>query len=322
MMQYKFSDIFAIFKASASEFTTNNSFRHAAALSYYTIFSLPPLLLIVITLASSVYGGEALTGQIYGQLRGLVGAESAKFLQDSIAQFTLANKSGLATAIGLGTLVFAATTFFVTLQESINDIWNLKVKTEGIGIWDYVRQRLLSFGLILSVALLLLISFIITALVSIFTGYLQRVLPEVGLIAIKLVDFILSLLVTTLLFGLIYRFLPDAIICWRDVGVGAFITAALFILGKFLISFYISKANPGSAFGAAGSAIVLLVWINYSSLIIFFGAEFTQEFADAFGQRIQPKAHAVRVETTEIPPGESADEKASGRPPSTGRWRG
>ncbi|TDN40064.1 YihY/virulence factor BrkB family protein [Hymenobacter sp. UV11] len=322
MTHYKFSDIVAIFKASATEFTNNNSFRHAAALSYYTIFSLPPLLLIVITLASSVYGGEALTGQIYGQLRGLVGADSAQFLQNSIAQFTLEKKSGLATVIGLGTLVFAATTFFVTLQESINDIWNLKVKTEGIGIWEFVRQRLLSFGLILSVALLLLISFVVSALLSVFTGYLQRLLPEIGLIAIKVVDIVLSLGVTTLLFGLIYRFLPDAIIRWRDVGIGAFITASLFIIGKYLISFYISKANPGSAFGAAGSAIVLLVWINYSSLIIFFGAEFTQEFADSFGQRIQPKAHAVRVETKEIPPGESENEKASGRPPSTGSWRG
>lgn len=322
MTRYKFSDILTIVKASATEFANNNSFRHAAALSYYTIFSLPPLLLIVITLASSVYGGDALTGQIYGQLRGLVGAESAKFLQDSIAQFTLQKKSGLATVIGLGTLIFAATTFFVTLQESINDIWNLKVKTEGIGIWDFVRQRLLSFGLILSVALLLLISFVVSAMLSIFTGYLQRLLPEIGLITIKIVDMVLSLGVTTLLFGLIYRFLPDAIIRWRDVGIGAFITALLFILGKYLISFYISKANPGSAFGAAGSAIVLLVWINYSSLIIFFGAEFTQEFADAFGQRIQPKSYAMRVETTEVPPGESAAEKASGRPPSTGSWRG
>lgn len=322
MTHYKFADIINIFKASATEFTNNNSFRHAAALSYYTIFSLPPLLLIVITLASSVYGGEALTGQIYGQLRGLVGASAAEFLQSSIAQFTLQNKSGLATVIGLGTLVFAATTFFVTLQESINDIWNLKVKTEGIGIGDFIRQRLLSFGLILSVALLLLISFVVSALLGIFTGYLQRLLPEIGLIAIKVVDIVLSLGVTTLLFGLIYRFLPDAIIRWRDVGIGAFITASLFIIGKYLISFYISKANPGSAFGAAGSAIVLLVWINYSSLIIFFGAEFTQEFADAFGQRIQPKAHAVRVETKEIPPGESESEIVSGRPPSTGSWRG
>ncbi|MVN76186.1 YihY family inner membrane protein [Hymenobacter sp. HMF4947] len=322
MAQYKFSDILAILKSSASEFSTNNSFRHAAALSYYTIFSLPPLLLIVITTASAVYGGDALTGQIYGQLKGLVGADSAAFLQESIAKFTLQQKSGLATVIGLGTLIFAATTFFVTLQESINDIWNLKVKTEGIGIGQYLQQRLLSFGLILSVALLLLISFVVSAVLSVFTGWLQRHIPEAGVIAIRIVDFSLSLIVTTLLFALIYRFLPDAIIRWRDVGIGAFITAVLFIIGKYLISFYISKANPGSAFGAAGSAIVLLVWVNYSSLIIFFGAEFTQEFADAFGQRVQPKIHAVRIEVREVPKGESEGEKATGRPPSEGRWQG
>ena len=321
MAQYSLSDVLGILKSSATEFSNNNSFRHAAALSYYTIFSLPPLLLIVITVASAAYGGEALTGQIYGQIKGLVGADAAKFLQESIAKFTLQNKSGVAMVIGVSTLVFAATTFFVTLQESINDIWNLKVKTEGIGIGAFIKQRFLSFGLILSVALLLLISFVVSAMLSAFTGWLQRLLPEVGVLAIRLVDFGLSLGVTTLLFALIYRFLPDAIIRWRDVGVGAFITALLFVAGKFLIAFYIAKSDPGSAFGAAGSAIVLLLWVNYSSLIIFFGAEFTQEFADAFGQKVQPKAHAVRVRLEEVPAGESAEEVATGRPRATGRWK-
>ncbi len=322
MATYKFSDVLQIAKSSAGEFMENNSFRHAAALSYYTIFSLPPLLLIVITVASAFFGHDAITGQVYGQLKGLVGADSAKFLQDSIATFTMQGKGALATAIGVGTLLFAATTFFVTLQESINDIWNLKVKTAGIGIGAFIRQRLLSFGLILSVALLLLISFVISAVLSAFTGWLQHLIPAAGVLAIKLVDFALSLGVTTLLFALIYRYLPDAIIRWRDVGVGAFITALLFVLGKVLIALYIGYANPGSAFGAAGSAIVLLLWINYSSLIIFFGAEFTQEFADAYGQKVQPKAHAVRVRLEEIKPGETAEEKATGRPRATGRWRG
>ena len=321
MAHYTFSDVLAVLKSSASEFSSNNSFRHAAALSYYTIFSLPPLLLIVITVASAAFGGEALTGQIYGQLKGLVGADSAKFLQDSIAKFTLQQRGPVATVIGVGTLLFAATTFFVTLQESINDIWNLKVKTDGVGIGDFLKQRFLSFGLILSVALLLLISFVVSAVLTTFTGWLQHLLPEVGVVAIRLVDFALSLGVTTLLFALIYRFLPDAIIRWRDVLVGAFLTALLFVIGKFLIAIYIAKANPGSAFGAAGSAIVLLLWVNYSSLIIFFGAEFTQEFADAFGQKVQPKAHAVRVRLQEFAPGESEEEQATGRPRATGRWK-
>jgi membrane protein len=316
---YRISDILSILKATASEFIENNSFRHAAALSYYTIFSLPPLLLIVITTASSVYGAEAVTGQIYGQIRGLVGADSAQFLQDSIAEFTKQQKSGVAAIIGIGTLVFAATTFFVTLQDSINDIWNLKVKPRN-SAWQFVRDRLLSFGLILSVALLLLISFVISAVLSVFTDYLQRLIPELAVVFIHIIDVALSLGITTLLFALIYRFLPDAIIRWRDVGIGAFITALLFLIGKYLIAFYIAQSNPGSAFGAAGSAIVLLLWVNYSSLIIFFGAEFTQEFADAFGQKVQPKSHAVRIETREVPEGETKEEIYTGRPRAVGRW--
>ncbi|WP_019946892.1 YihY/virulence factor BrkB family protein [Hymenobacter aerophilus] len=319
---YRFSDIVKIFKSSANAFIDNNSFRHAAALSYYTIFSLPPLLLIVITVASAVYGNDAVTGQIYGQLRGLIGPGSAEFLQNSIAEFTIKQQGTVSTIIGLGTLVFAATTFFVTLQNSINDIWNLRVETQGMGIGQFLKQRLLSFGLILSVALLLLVSFVISAVLSVFTAQLQEWFPAIGVFAIKMVDLLLSIGVTTLLFALIFRFLPDAIIRWQDVGIGAFITALLFVLGKFLIAFYIAKSNPGSAFGAAGSAIVLLLWINYSSLIVFFGAEFTQEFADAFGQKVQPKAHAVRIETRVIPPGESDAEKATGRPPAEGKWRG
>jgi len=321
MAHYSISDIFKIFKSSALEFVENNSFRHAAALSYYTIFSLPPLLLIVITTASAIYGTEAVTGQVYGQLRGILGADSAKFLQDSIAEFNKQQKGGVAAIIGVGTLIFAATTFFVTLQASINDIWNLKVVPRS-GIWQFIRDRLLSFGLILSVALLLLISSVISALLSFFTDYLRQLLPEITVVVIRLIDFGLSLFITSLLFALIYRFLPDAIIRWRDVGVGAFITALLFLLGKYLIAAYISYADPGSAFGAAGSAIILLLWVNYSSLILFFGAEFTQEFADAFGQRVQPKAHAVRIEVREIPPGEAPEEVSTGRPRSEGRFRG
>ncbi|GAA4003194.1 YihY/virulence factor BrkB family protein [Hymenobacter fastidiosus] len=318
--QHSFANITGILKTTAAEFMNNNSFRHAAALSYYTIFSLPPLLIIVITVAGSLFGSEAITGEVFAQMKGLVGADSAKFMQDSINEFNRQERSGVAAVIGIGTLIFAATTFFVTLQESINDIWNLKVKPRN-GIWQFIHDRFLSFGLILSVALLLLISFVISAVLSAFTGYLQRLLPEVTVILIRFIDFGLSLVVTSLLFALIYRFLPDAIIRWRDVGVGAFITALLFMIGKYLIAAYIAYSDPGSAFGAAGSAIVLLLWVNYSSLIIFFGAEFTQEFADAYGQKVQPKAHAVRIETREIPEGESREEITTGRPRSTGRFR-
>lgn len=320
MTPYRLSDIVAIFKSTAGEFMQNNSFRHAAALSYYTIFSLPPLLLIVITSASTILGAEAITGELFQQIRGIVGAEEAKFIQDSINEFNQTQQGGLSSLIGIGTLIFAATTFFVTLQESINDIWNLKVKPRN-GIWRFIRDRLLSFGLILSVALLLLISFVVSAVLTAFTDYLQLLLPGVAVFFIRLLDLILSLAITTTLFALIYRFLPDAIIRWRDVWIGSFITAALFVLGKFLIAFYISTADPASAYGAAGSVIILLLWVNYSSLIIFFGAEFTQEFADAFGQKVQPKSHAVRIEVREVSPGKSPEEISTGRPRAQGSWR-
>ncbi|WP_240731582.1 YihY/virulence factor BrkB family protein [Hymenobacter radiodurans] len=320
MTPYRLSDIVGIFKSTAGEFMQNNSFRHAAALSYYTIFSLPPLLLIVITSASTILGAEAITGQLFQQIRGIVGAEEAKFIQDSINKFNQSQQGGLSSLIGIATLIFAATTFFVTLQESINDIWNLKVKPRN-GIWQFVRDRLLSFGLILSVALLLLISFVVSAVLTAFTDYLQQLLPGVAVFFIRLLDLALSLAITTTLFALIYRFLPDAIIRWRDVWIGAFITACLFVLGKFLIAFYIAQAEPASAYGAAGSVIILLLWVNYSSLIIFFGAEFTQEFADAFGQKVQPKAHAVRIRVSEVPIGESNEEIATGRPRAQGTWR-
>ena len=321
--RYTVSGLASILKCTAIEFIDNNSLRMAAALAYNAIFSLPPLLLIVVTAASTLAKQEAVTGQLFRQLDGLVGAKAAASIQEAIRSFNQTQQGGISAVIGIVTLIFAATTFFVTLQESINSIWNVRASpsTTAGSAWIFVRDRILSFGLILSVAFLLLISFVISALLVAFTDYLTRILPGVTIILIKVLDFALSLGVTTLLFAMIYRFLPDAIIRWRDTWIGSLITALLFLLGKYLISFYIATFSPGSAYGAAGSLIILLVWIYYSSLIIFFGAEFTQEFAAAYGQRVQPKAHAVRIETREIPPGESRDEQATGRPQAEGKWK-
>ncbi|GAA4392326.1 YihY/virulence factor BrkB family protein [Hymenobacter koreensis] len=317
---FQLSSLPGLFKATANEFMENNSLRLAGALAYNAIFSLPPLLLIVIAAAGSLFGEEAVQGRLMDQLSGLVSPGAAKTIQESISSFHQQQKGGAAALIGIGTLIFAATTFFVTLQESINSIWNLKAKPKN-GVMGFLKSRLLSFGLILSVALLLLISFVVSAMLTFFTDYLQQLLPGVAVFFIKLVDFLLSLGVTTALFALIYRFLPDAIIRWKDTLTGALITALLFVIGKYLITFYISTADPGSAFGAAGSIIVLLIWIYYSSLIIFFGAEFTQQYADCYGQRVQPKAHAVRIEVREVPPGETQEEQSTGRPHAEGRWR-
>ncbi|MBW3131129.1 YihY/virulence factor BrkB family protein [Hymenobacter profundi] len=321
--RYTAANLGSILKCTASNFIENNSLRLAGALAYNAIFSLPPLLLIVITAASTFLDQEAVTGKLFTQIDGLVGAKAAATIQDSIRTFNQQQQGGISAIIGVGTLIFAATTFFVTLQESINSIWNVKAKPDTTtgSAWNFVRDRLLSFGLILSVALLLLMSFVISALLTAFTDYLSRLLPGITLVLIKVIDFVVSLGVTSLLFAMIYRYLPDAIIRWRDVRIGALITGTLFLLGKYLISFYISNFDPGSAYGAAGSIIVLLVWIYYSSLIIFFGAEFTQEYAAAYGQRVQPKAHAVRIETREVPFHKTEDSVDSGRPEPEGVWR-
>lgn len=320
---FRFASLPALLSNTFGQFNENNSFRLAAALSYNAVLSLPPLLLIVIAAAGTLLGEEAVQGQVFAQLNGLVSAEAAKTIQDSITSFHKQQQGGISAALGIGTLVFTATTFFVTLQESLNSIWNLRVRTDGnVGVVkQFIRDRVLSFGIILSIALLLLISFVISALLSFFTGYLERIMPDVTVVLIRLIDFVLSFSITTALFALIYRFLPDAIIRWRDVWVGAACTALLFVLGKYLLTFYISSADPGSAFGAAGSIIVLLVWIYYSSLIIFFGAELTQQYADCYGAHVVPKAHAVRIEVREVPPGESKEEQKTGRPHAEGRWR-
>ncbi|WP_400193122.1 YihY/virulence factor BrkB family protein [Hymenobacter sp. B81] len=320
---FRFSAIPSLFGSTITQFNENNSLRLAAALSYNAVLSLPPLLLIVIATAGALFGEEAVQGRLFAQLNGLVGADAAKTIQDSISAIHQQQQGGMSAALGIGALVFTATTFFVTLQESLNSIWNLRVKPRSnMGtVKQFIRDRVLSFGIILSVALLLLISFVISALLSLFTSYLQRLLPDMAVIFIRLIDFVLSVGVTTALFALIYRFLPDAIIRWRDVWVGALVTASLFVLGKFIITFYISQAEPGSAFGAAGSLIILLIWIYYSSLIIFFGAEFTQQYADCYGQHVQPKAHAERIEIRAVPPGESQEEQSTGRPHAEGRWR-
>ena len=321
--EFRLSSLPSLLSATFGQFNENNSLRLAAALSYNAVLSLPPLLLIVITMASTIFDQEAVQGQVFTQLNGIVSAETAKDIQEFIRTFNQQQQGSVSAALGIGVLIFTATTFFVTLQECLNSIWNLRVKTNGnVGVLkQFIRDRVLSFGLILSIALLLLISFVISALLSFFTGYLQRRHPDLAVVFIRAVDFVLSYGITTVLFALIYRFLPDAIIRWRDVWVGALITAALFVTGKYLLTFYITSANPGSAFGAAGSLIVLLVWIYYSSLIIFFGAELTQQYADCYGAHVVPKAHAVRIEVREVPPGESLEEQKTGRPHAEGRWR-
>lgn len=319
MPKFSAKDIWTMTKTTVGQFMENNSFRLAGALAYNTIFSLPPLLLIIISAAGAIWGEEAASNSLAHEMKGMVGEEAAKSIQEMIKNVNQSQDGGIASAIGIATLIFAATTFFVTLQDSLNSIWNVKAKPKN-NILKVARDRFLSFGLILSIALLMLVSFVISAALTFFTDYLQQIFPAIAVIFIHIINIAVSLAFITLLFALIYKYLPDAIIRWKDVWVGSFLTALLFVVGRFLISWYLGSGSIGSAYGAAGSLIIILVWIYYSSLIVFFGCEFTQQYANTFGEKIRPKAHAVEVELVEVAHEKSKDQQA-GRPPAEGRFR-
>lgn len=261
----------------------------AAALAFYSALSLGPLLLIVIAIAGLVFGNEAASGHIYAEISGLVGAKGAEAIQTVIANSRSKESGWLATLIGAGVLFFAATAVFAQLQDSLNIIW--KVKAPSSGILGAIKTRFLSFAMIVCIGFLLLISLIISAVLSAFGEYVGGRLPE---IMMQLVHLVVSFAVTTLLFALIYKVLPDINLRWKNVWVGAVMTALLFSIGKLLIGLYIGHSAFGSTYGAAGSLMVVLMWIYYSALILFFGAEVTQVYTQYRGQQVTPKNHATK----------------------------
>ena len=317
--------IIPLLKSTFSGFNDNSSLLLAAALAFNAIFSIPPLLVIIIQAAGFFLGEEAVSGELSKQISTAIGPSAAVQIENIIQNAYVSEAGGIAFWIGIGTLIFASTTFFATLQESLNRVWNVKPKPNN-SIVKMMKVRLFSFGIVLSIALLMLVSLMLSAVISIlsdylralFDQYLQFISPDVLYYLIKAVDFILSISIITALFSLIFKYLPDASIRWRDVWVGALITASLFTIGKFLISWYISTSDPGSAYGAAGSIIVILVWIYYSSVIVLFGAEFTQQYACEFGQEIRPKPHAVIFREQEVT--KNPHDISSGRPRPEGRF--
>jgi membrane protein len=264
-----------------------------AALAYYAIFSLAPLLLIVIGVAGLVWGREAVQGQLVGQLQGIVGEQGGQAIQTMIANAGKHGSGVAATIIGLVTILFGATGVFVQLQNALDRIWNVEPKP-GAGIWGFVKTRMLSFGMILGIGFLLLISLVVATAVTAVSTWATGLMPAAKVLTEGLA-FVVSFALTTLLFAMIFRFLPDVKITWRDVWIGAAATALLFTLGKFLIGLYLAKSSVASTYGAAGSLVVVLLWIYYSSQILFLGAEFTQVYASHYGSNIRPSKHAVPV---------------------------
>ncbi|GAB3768111.1 YihY/virulence factor BrkB family protein [Spirosoma horti] len=293
-----FSDLWIVIRDAFNGFLDDRCLKLSAALAYYTVFSLAPLLVLIISVVSIFLGQEAIQGQIFSQLNGLVGNEAAKQIQDMIKNVGLSGKTNTALVIGIITLVVGATSIFVEIQDSVNLIWRVKAKPKR-GWLKLLKDRLLSSSLVVSLGFLLLVSLIINGLVLAMSDIITRYIPGIGYILITALNFLISTAVVTALFAIIFKVLPDAKIAWKDVRWGALFTALLFMLGRYLIGLYIETTSTSSAYGAAGSLIVILTWIYYTAAILYFGAEFTQAYANHFGIKIEPADYAVYVEQTE-----------------------
>ena len=281
-----------LLKNSVSEFVNDRGARLGAALAFYTTFSVAPLLVISIGIASLFFGTDAVQGQLKQQLDGLVGEDSAQGIQAMITAATREQRVGvLSSVLGVVALLFGATGVFVELKDSMNIIWGVKVKP-GMGIWGLLKDRALSFAMVLSIGVLLLISLSLSTLLSAIGHWI-----DLSLMTPRIVDLVSTSIVIPLLFMFIFKFLPDAQVQWRDVWIGAVVTSLFFTLGRYLISLYLVNAAVSSAYGAAGSLAVFLLWTYYSSQILFFGAEFTQVYAQLRGHHIVPAPHAVAVKT-------------------------
>jgi membrane protein len=296
-MNKKFSlkSVGPLLKKSMKGFSEDKVPKLSASLAYYTIFSLAPLLIVIISVAGFVLGQEAVSGQLFGQIKNIVGAESAKQIQEMITAASLSGKSTVSLIIGIVTLLIGATSMFGEMQDSINGIWGIKVHPKA-GIKAVIKNRILSFGMVGTLGFLMLVSLAATALVEGLGDRLKNVFPGGSVVVFYILNLVLTIAVTTVLFAGIFKVLPDAKIQWKDVWIGAGATAVFFLIGKFLIGLYIAKSNVGSTYGSAGSLIVLLVWIYYSSFILFLGAEFTKNYLVEYGPGIQPNEYAVPME--------------------------
>lgn len=299
-----------LLKESAQEFADDNVTKLSASLAYYTVFSLGPLMLVVISVTGFFFETNDVMWRVYWQLEDLVGKSSADQVFNIIQQLRDQNAKTF-SIVGIGILIFGATTVFADIQDSINYIWSIKAKPER-GWLKYLKNRLLSFSLVLGIAFLLIVSLFISSLTDILSKNLFRSLQDELVVLIQIFNLLFTFVVITLLFATIYRLLPDAIIRWKDAIRGAFFTGLLFMLGKYLIGLYISSSEMDNTYGAAASIIIILSWVYYTAIILYFGAEFTKVYALKAGGKIQLKGSAVFIvkkESELLPKDEAADIK-------------
>jgi membrane protein len=299
----KIKKTFGLLKSAAFAFDEDNAFKLSASLSYYTIFALGPLLIIIISLAGIFFGKDAVQGKLYEQIKDLVGSAAALQIQQIISNVQHTHATMAGAIIGIIILFIGATGVFTEMQSSINFIWSVKAKPKK-GWLKFLFNRLISFSLVIGLGFVLLVSLIINALLALLSDKLMKLFPHYTVYLFHLINSVVILTVITGLFAVIYKILPDATITWKDAFIGSCFTAILFLIGKSLIGYYLSKSNLGLTYGAATSIVVILAWVYYSSLILYFGAEFTKVYALQAGSGIKPKETAVFVikhESKEIP---------------------
>ncbi len=293
-MKIDFRTIGGLFKKAFKKWISRDPFRESSVIAYNAIFSLPGLLVVVVTSAGYFFGEDIVNRQVHSSMASAMGAETADQIQEMVLVAARSRESIWATMFGIVTMLLGATGVFVQMQKSLNIIWEVEATTKKAGIWRMIRHRIFSFGLILSISFLLLMSLVISSLLAAAGNWFQQRYSESPLWVFSVINFIVSLFIVSFLFALMFKFLPDAKIKWRFVWVGALVTALLFTIGKTLLGFYFGTAEPGSGYGAAGSIILILLWTSYSSMIVFYGAEFTKAYSQRDVGSVGPTELAVK----------------------------
>jgi len=290
--RFKFKDLRSLIAETFKAWMTDDPFRLSAVVAYYAILSLPGLLVIIVNIVGVLWGTEIVQGRLTNEISSVLGSDAAASIATILQETQDTDKNTLWTIIGLSVIIFGATGVFNQLRISLNEMWGIEPEPDT-KIWKIIKDRARSFAFVLVIGFLLLISFVITTLLTALSGYIREVLPDILPYVAYVLDFVISIAIISLLFALMFKYLPDAKIRWKTVWIGAIITSVLFVIGKSLLGFYFGRVDPTSIYGAAGTIVLILLWVSYSCLILFFGAEFTYVYAKRYGIGIEPSPSAT-----------------------------
>lgn len=292
-MTHKTNKIWRLLKTTFKNWFNRDPFREGAIIAYYSIFALPGLLVVIITIAGSFFGDDVVSGHLHNQITEAMGRETADQVQGLLVMALKSKDSMMATIIGLAIILIGATAVFAQLQQSLNTIWEVKESPSKSGFWTFIKVRLFSFGLIITIAFLLLISLVLSSLISALGSWIEQFWSQSSWLVFEALNLILSLGIIAFLFAVMFKILPDTKVKWRSVWIGGFLTSLLFVIGKTALGLYFGKANPGSGYGVAGSVILILLWASYSSMIVYLGAEFTKVYSDYYFGEVAPSETAI-----------------------------